>query len=73
MNIALVNELKMLLADMDIDVWEVIEAASTKPFGFQPFYPGPRPRWTLHSDRPLLPHVEGEGDRPRDEVHRARR
>ncbi len=40
-NIALVNELKMLLADMGIDVWEVIEAAKTKPFGFQPFFPGP--------------------------------
>jgi UDP-N-acetyl-D-glucosamine dehydrogenase len=40
-NIALVNELKTVLADMGIDVWEVIEAASTKPFGFQPFYPGP--------------------------------
>ncbi|MFK7958899.1 MAG: nucleotide sugar dehydrogenase [Phycisphaerales bacterium] len=40
-NIAMVNELKMLLTDMDIDVWQVIEAASTKPFGFQPFFPGP--------------------------------
>ena len=40
-NIAMVNELKMLLSEMDIDVWEVIAAASTKPFGFQPFYPGP--------------------------------
>lgn len=40
-NIALVNELKMLFDKMDIDVWEVIEAAKTKPFGFQPFYPGP--------------------------------
>ncbi|MHC4784392.1 MAG: nucleotide sugar dehydrogenase [Planctomycetota bacterium] len=40
-NIALVNEMKTLLADMKIDVWEVIEAASTKPYGFQPFYPGP--------------------------------
>jgi UDP-N-acetyl-D-glucosamine dehydrogenase len=40
-NIALVNELKMLFDRMGIDVWEVIEAASTKPFGFQPFYPGP--------------------------------
>lgn len=40
-NIALVNELKTLLTDMDIDVWEVIAAASTKPFGFMPFYPGP--------------------------------
>jgi len=40
-NIALVNELKVLLADMDIDVWEVIDAASTKPYGFQAFRPGP--------------------------------
>ncbi len=40
-NIALVNELKMLCERMDIDIWEVIDAASTKPFGFQPFYPGP--------------------------------
>lgn len=40
-NIALVNELKPVLADMGIDVWEVIAAAATKPFGFQPFYPGP--------------------------------
>ncbi|KPK83409.1 MAG: UDP-N-acetyl-D-glucosamine dehydrogenase [Phycisphaerae bacterium SM23_33] len=40
-NIALVNELKMLFDRMGIDVWEVIAAASTKPFGFQPFYPGP--------------------------------
>ena len=40
-NIALVNELKMLFDRMDIDVWEVINAASTKPFGFHPFYPGP--------------------------------
>ncbi len=40
-NIALVNELKMLCARMGIDIWEVIEGASTKPFGFMPFYPGP--------------------------------
>jgi UDP-N-acetyl-D-glucosamine dehydrogenase len=40
-NIALVNELKMLFDRMGIDVWEVIEAAKTKPFGFQAFYPGP--------------------------------
>jgi len=40
-NIAMVNELKMLFDRMDMDVWEVIHAASTKPFGFQPFYPGP--------------------------------
>ena len=40
-NIALVNELKLLSLRMGLDIWEVIEAASTKPFGFQPFYPGP--------------------------------
>src|SRR3990167_5862778 len=40
-NIALVNELKMLCDRMGIDVWEVIEAAKTKPFGFEAFYPGP--------------------------------
>jgi UDP-N-acetyl-D-glucosamine dehydrogenase len=40
-NIALVNELKTVYGAMDIDVWEVINAARTKPFGFMPFYPGP--------------------------------
>ncbi|MEK7880312.1 MAG: nucleotide sugar dehydrogenase, partial [Deltaproteobacteria bacterium] len=40
-NIALVNELKMLADRMDLDIWEVIEASKTKPFGFQAFYPGP--------------------------------
>ena len=40
-NIALVNELKIALEAMGVDVWEVIEAAATKPFGFMPFYPGP--------------------------------
>jgi len=40
-NIALVNELKMVFDRMGIDIWEVIEAAKTKPFGFQAFYPGP--------------------------------
>ncbi len=40
-NIGLVNELKTVFHGMDIDIWEVIEAARTKPFGFMPFYPGP--------------------------------
>jgi UDP-N-acetyl-D-glucosamine dehydrogenase len=40
-NIALVNEMKMIFDRMGIDMWEVVEAASTKPFGFMPFYPGP--------------------------------
>ena len=40
-NIALVNEMKIVLQAMDVDIWEVVDAAATKPFGFQPFYPGP--------------------------------
>jgi UDP-N-acetyl-D-glucosamine dehydrogenase len=40
-NIALVNELKLLCLRMGLDIWEVIDAAATKPFGYQPFYPGP--------------------------------
>src|SRR3972149_2933543 len=40
-NIALVNELKIIFERMGIDIWEVIDSASTKPFGFTPFYPGP--------------------------------
>jgi UDP-N-acetyl-D-glucosamine dehydrogenase len=40
-NIAMVNELKLLCLRMGLDIWEIIEAASTKPFGFHPFYPGP--------------------------------
>ncbi|MFG0329804.1 MAG: nucleotide sugar dehydrogenase [Phycisphaerales bacterium] len=40
-NIAMANEMKMILDGMGVDIWEVIDAASTKPFGFMPFYPGP--------------------------------
>lgn len=40
-NIALVNELKQVFGKMDLDIWEVVEASSTKPFGYMPFYPGP--------------------------------
>lgn len=40
-NIAFINEMAMMCDRMSIDIWEVIEAASTKPFGFMPFYPGP--------------------------------
>jgi UDP-N-acetyl-D-glucosamine dehydrogenase len=40
-NISLINELALLAGKMDINIWEVIEAAKTKPFGFQAFYPGP--------------------------------
>lgn len=40
-NIALVNELKIIYSQMNMNIWEIIDAASTKPFGFMPFYPGP--------------------------------
>ena len=40
-NIAMINELKMVYAALGIDIWEVVQAASTKPFGYMPFYPGP--------------------------------
>ena len=40
-NIGLINEMAMLAKELDIDIWEVVDAAATKPFGFQPFYPGP--------------------------------
>ena len=40
-NIAMVNEMKLILSRMGVNIWEVIEAAKTKPFGFMPFYPGP--------------------------------
>ena len=71
-NIALVNELAQLCDRMDIDVWEVVDAAATKPFGFMSFQPGPGPRRPLHPDRSLLPHLEGTRVRLLDRVHRAR-
>ena len=58
-NIALVNELKIVFDRMGIDVWEVLDAASTKPFGFMRFNPGPGLGRPLHSARSVLPGVEG--------------
>ena len=58
-NIALVNELAMFADDLGIDVWEAIDAASTKPFGFMRFTPGPGRRRPLPADRPVLPVVAG--------------
>ena len=69
-NIALVNELKLLSLRMGIDIWEVIEAASTKPFGFQPLLSWPWPGRTLHPCRSLLFVVEGEGVGFSDPLHR---
>ena len=71
-NIALVNELAQLCDRMSIDVWEVVGAAATKPFGFMSFQPGPGPRRPLHADRPVLPDVEGARVRLLHRVHRAR-
>ena len=58
-NIALVNELKMVFDRMGIDVWEVLDAAATKPFGFMRFDPGPRLGRALHPARPVLSGLEG--------------
>jgi len=55
---------------MGIDIWEVIEAAKTKPFGFMPFYPG-RAWGTLYSNRPVLSDLESAGIWPEYAIHRA--
>ena len=62
-NIGLVNEMAIMCDGMGINVWEVIEAAATKPFGFMPFYPGPGPRRALHSDRSVLSVLEDQAGR----------
>ena len=72
-NIALMNELAMLCDRMNIDVWEVIDAAATKPFGFMKFQPGPGSRRALHPHRPVLSELEGPRVRLLDGVHRAGR
>ena len=72
-NIALVNELAQLCDRMGVDVWEVVEAAATKPFGFMSFKPGPGPRRPLPPRRSLLPLLEGARVRLLHGVHRARR
>ena len=58
-NIALVNELAMLADRMGIDIWEVVDAAATKPFGFMRFEPGPGHGRPLPARRPVLPDLEG--------------
>lgn len=60
-NIALVNEMKMILDRMGIDVWEVIYAASTKPFGYMPVLPGAGLGRSLYSDRSVLSYLESPG------------
>ena len=70
-NIALVNELAMLTDRMGIDIWEVVEAAATKPYGFMRFEPGPGHGRTLPAGRPVLPELARAGVRHDDRVHRA--
>ena len=62
-NIALMNELAMLCDRMNIDVWEVIDAAATKPFGFMKFQPGPGLGGRCIYHRPVLPQLESPGIR----------
>ena len=71
-NIALVNEMAMLCDRMGIDVWEVVAAAATKPYGFMSFQPGPWHGRPLPAGRPVLPLLEGARVRLADRVHRAR-
>ena len=71
-NIALVNELAQLCHRMGIDVWEVIDAAATKPFGFEAFRPGVGPGRSLHPRRSAVPVVEGARVRLPHRVHRPR-
>ncbi len=72
-NIGLVNEIALMCHRMDIDVWEVIDAAKTKPFGFMPFYPGPGLGGHCIPIDPVLPVVEGAAERFRVPLHRAGR
>ena len=72
-NIALVNELKMLCLRMGLDIWEIIDAAATKPFGFHPFYPGPGLGGHCIPVDPVLSFMEGEGIRLPHPLHRTGR
>ena len=72
-NIALVNELKMLCLRMGIDIWEIIAAAATKPFGFHAVLSRPGSGRTLHSGRSVLSFLEGEGVRLPHPLHRTGR
>ncbi len=72
-NIGLVNEMALMCDGMGINVWEVIDAAATKPFGFMPFYPGPGTGRPLHSHRSVLSFVEDQAVGHRGALHRTGR
>ena len=63
-NIALVNELAMFAGDLGVDIWRAIDAASTKPFGYMRFTPGPGRRRPLPAGRPVVPVVAGAAAAP---------
>ena len=71
-NIAFVNQLALLCERMGLDVWEVIDAAATKPFGFMQLHPGARRRRPLHPGGPVLPRLAGPRVRLHRALHRAR-
>ena len=72
-NIGLVNELALMCDRMNIDVWEVIDAAATKPFGFMPFYPGPGLGGHCIPIDPFYLVLEKQRSGHRSAVHRTRR
>ena len=72
-NIGLVNELKLVADKMDIDLYEVIDAAATKPFGYTPFYPGPGTGGHCLPIDPFYLVMEGERIRREFKIHRTRR
>ena len=69
-NIGLVNEMAMMCDRMGINVWEVIDAAATKPFGFMPFYPGPGLGGHCIPIDPVLPILENQAGGHRSALHR---
>ena len=69
-NIGLANELALMCREIGVDVWEVIEAAKTKPFGYMAVLSRARLGGTLHSNRSVLPKLESEAERLRESFHR---
>lgn len=70
-NIGMANEMAQIAHGLDVDIWNVVEAAATKPFGFEPFYPGPGLGGTLYSGRSAVSLVEGKRTGGRDAFYRS--